>query len=94
MCGHGGERMVTVGVLNAKGEEELTSFLVDGFEPLPNTVNQFHGCHWHRHTCLKNRTKRQELRYEDICRIDQLIKNDGWTTAYSLGSAWECGKPI
>ena len=35
-------------------------FLVDEYEPEINTVYQFHGCHWHGHTCLKNRTKRQE----------------------------------
>ena len=45
MCGHGGERMVTVWVLNDKGEKEPVSLLVDGYEPETNTVYQFHGCH-------------------------------------------------
>ena len=31
MCGHGGERMVTVWVLNDKGKKEPLSFLVDGY---------------------------------------------------------------
>ena len=61
MYGHGGERMAAVGVLNAKGEKEPTSFLVDRYEPETSTVHQFHGRHWHGHTCLKNRTKRPEL---------------------------------
>ena len=50
MCGHGGERMVTVWVLNDKDEKEPAYFLVDGFEPESNIVYQFHGCHWHGHT--------------------------------------------
>ena len=49
--------MVTVWVLNDKGKKEPASFLVDGYEPETNTVYQFHGCHWHGLTCLKNRTK-------------------------------------
>ena len=43
MCGHGGERMVTVWVLNDKGEKEAPFSLVDGYEPETNTVCQFHG---------------------------------------------------
>ena len=58
MCGHGGERMMTVWVLNDKDENE--SFLVDRYEPETNIEYQFHGCHWHGHTCLNNRTKRQQ----------------------------------
>ena len=94
MCGHGGERMVTVWVLNDKGEKEPASFLVDGYEPETNTVYQFHGCHWHEHTYLKNRTKRQQKRYEDTCQIDWLIKNNGWDTKYNLVSTWECEELI
>ena len=45
MCGHGGERMVTVWILNCKREKEPAHFLVDGYEPETNTVCQFHGCH-------------------------------------------------
>ena len=45
MCGHVGERMVTVWALNVKGEKEPAYFLVDGYEPETNTVYQFHGCH-------------------------------------------------
>ena len=45
MCGHGGERMVTVWVLNDKGEKEPVFFLVDRYEPKTNTIYQFHGCH-------------------------------------------------
>ena len=36
MCGHGGERMVTVWVLNDK---EPAPFLVDGYEPETNHIN-------------------------------------------------------
>ena len=50
--------MVTVWVVNDKGKKEPVSFLVDGYEPKTNTVYQFHGCHWHGHICLKNRTRR------------------------------------
>ena len=52
------------------GKKEPVSFLVDGYEPETNTVYQFHGCHWHGHTCLKNRTKRQK----DTCQINCLTK--------------------
>ena len=51
MCGHGGERMVKAWVLNDKGKKEPAFFLVDGYDPETNTVYQFHGCHWHGHTC-------------------------------------------
>ena len=94
MCGHGGERIVTVWVLNDKDEKEPAHFLVDGYEPETNTVYQFHGCHWHEHTRLKDRTKRQQKRYEDTCQIDWLIKNNGWDTKYNLVSTWECEEPI
>ena len=56
MCGHGGEPMVKVWVLNDKSKKEPVTSLVDGCEPETNTVYQFQGCHWHGHTCLKNRT--------------------------------------
>ena len=58
MYGHDGDRMVTIWVLNDKGKKEPVTFLVDGYEPEINTVYQFHGCHWHGHTSLKNHTKR------------------------------------
>ena len=86
--------MVTVWVLNGKGKNELVSFLVDGFEPETNTVYQFHGCHWHGHTCLKDHTRRQQKRYKDTCQMDRLIKNNGWGTKYDLVSTWECKETI
>ena len=91
---HGGERRLTVWVLNDKGEKEPASFLVDGYEPETNTVYQFHGCHWHGHIWLKNRRKRQQKRYEDMCHVDWLIENSGWDTKYNLVSTWECEEPI
>ena len=90
MCGHGGKRMVKVWILNEKNRKEPVTFLADGYEPETNTVYQFRGCHWHGHTCLKNRTKRQQNRYKDTCQIDWLIKNNGWDTKYNLVSTWEC----
>ena len=86
--------MVKVWVLNDKGEKEPVTFLVDGNGPETNTVYQFHGCHWHGHTCLKNRTKRQQKRYKDTYQIDWLIKNNGWDTKYNLVSTWECEESI
>ena len=65
--------MVKVWVLKDEGKKEPLSFLVDGYEPETNTLYQFHGCHWHGHTCLKNRTRRQQKRYKDTCRIAGLI---------------------
>ena len=70
MCGYGGERMVKVWVLNYKNEKEPAYFLVDRYEPETNTAYQFHGCHWHGHTCLKKSTKRQQERYKDTCQIN------------------------
>ena len=84
--------MVMVWLLKAK--KEPASFLIDGYYPGTNTVYQFHGCHGHGHTCLKDRTRRQQKRYKDTCQIDRLIKNNGWDTKYSLVSTWECEKPI
>ena len=41
MCGHGGERQVTVWHLNSKGEKAYTTDPVDGYEPETRTVYQF-----------------------------------------------------
>ena len=43
MCGHGGERQVTVWYLNDKGKRDYTSCSVDGYELETRTVYQFHG---------------------------------------------------
>ena len=69
-------------------------FLIDGYEPDTNTVYQFHGCHWYGHTCLKDRTKRQQNRYNDTCQIDWLVKNNGWDINYSFVSTRECEEPM
>ena len=74
MCGYGGERMVKAWVLNDKGKKEPVSFLVDGYEPKTNTVYQFHGCHWHELTYLKDLARRQQKSYKDTCQIDRLGK--------------------
>ena len=68
--------------------------MVDVDESETNTLYQFHGCHWHGHTCLKNRRKIQQKRYKDKCQIDQLIKNNGWDTKYKLVSTWEFEEPM
>ena len=94
MFGYGGERMVTAWVFNEKDEKEPAHLLVDGYEPETDTIYQFHGCQWHGHTCLKDRTKRQKMRYEDTCQIDWLIKNNGWDITYNLASTWKCEEPI
>ena len=85
--------MMTVWVLNDKNKKEPASFFVDGYEPETNTVYQFHGCHWHGHTRLKNRTKRQQKRYEDTRQIDWFIENNGWDTRYNLVSTWGYEEP-
>ena len=40
MCGHGGELMVKVCVLDDKGKKTPVIFLVNGYEPVTNTVYQ------------------------------------------------------
>ena len=49
---------------------------------------------WHGHTCLKDRTRRQQKRYKDTCQINWLVKNNGWDTKYSLVSTWQCEEAI
>ena len=78
----------------AKAKKTPVPFSVNGYEPEANTEYQFHRCDWHGHTCLKNRTKRQQKRYRDTCQIDRLIKKYGWVKKYYLVSAWECKEPI
>ena len=94
MCGHGGERMVTVWVLNDKGEKAPVSFLVGGYEPETNTMYHVQGCHWHGHTYVKNRTRRQQKRYKDTCKNDWLIENNGRDTKYNPVSTWKCEEQI
>ena len=69
MCGHGGERQVTVWYLNFKGERDYTTYPVDGYEPETRTIYQFPGCKWHGHTCIKDLTKKQRKRYRDTLAI-------------------------
>ena len=76
--------MVKVWVFSDKCEIEPVNVLVDGYEPETNTVYQFHGCHWHGHTSLKNCTKRYQKRHKDTCQIDWLIKINGWDTKDDL----------
>ena len=86
MCGHGGEHMVKVLILNDKAKKEPVCFLVNRYEPETNT--------WDGHTCLKDCTRRQQKRYKDTCQINWLIKNNGWDTKYSLVSTWQCEEAI
>ena len=57
-------------------------FLVDGYEPGSNRVYQFHQCHWHDNTYMRNRTKKQNMKYKDTWQTDRLIV-----------SLWGCEKP-
>ena len=40
-------------VLNDKGKKTPVLSSVDGYELVTNTVYQFHGYHWHGHTCKR-----------------------------------------
>ena len=99
MCGHGGERQVTVWYLNSNGKRDYTTYPVDGYEPETRTVYQFHGCKWHGHNCIKDRTSSQRERYLDTLAIDRLIENNGVDTLthknskFNLVTVWECEKP-
>ena len=100
MCGHGGERQVTVWwFLNSNGKRDYTTFPVDGYEPETRTVYQFHGCKWHGHTCIKDRTSSQRERYLDTLAVDRLIETNGVDTLthkdskFNLVRVWECEKP-
>ena len=55
---------------------------------------QFQGCHWHGHTYVKNRTRRQQKRYKDTCKNDWLIENNGRDAKYNPVSTWKCEEPI
>lgn len=89
MCGHGGERQVMVMIKDDEGEEKPHFYVVDGYEPETNTVYQYHGCKWHGHTCLGNRTNRQKKSYYSTKARDYHIVNNG----YNLVKVWECEKP-
>ena len=84
MCGHGGERQVMVLYLNSKGKKDYTTYPADGYESETRTVYQFHGCKWHGHACIKDRTKKQRKRYRDTLAIDRLIENNGVDTLLLL----------
>ena len=75
MCGHSGERQVTVWYLNSKGEKDYTTYPVDGYEPETRTVYQFHGCKWRGHTCIKDQTKKQRKRCRDTLAINRLSQS-------------------
>ena len=98
MCGHGGERDVTVWYLNSNGKRDYATYPVDGYEPETRRVYQFHGCKWHGHTCIKDRTEKQRERYLDTFTIDGLIENNGVDTLthkiskFNLVRVWECEK--
>ena len=76
-----------------KGKKNRHPFwLMDMSLKLTRYIN-FMDVLWHRHTCLKIRTKRQQKRYRDTCQIDWLIENNGWDTKYNLASACKCEEP-
>ena len=77
LCGHGGERCVK------DGEKEL--FLVDGYEPVTNTVYEYYGCKWHGCPCSSD----DKIKYNETMRKEHVIKSLG----YNLVSVWECEKP-
>ena len=89
LCGHGGERQVTVLIENDKGELTPHCYSVDGYEPETNTVYQYHGCYWHGHTCQKDGTEKQLARYVDTICLDKHIERNN----YNLVVAWECENP-
>ena len=89
LCGHGGERQVTVLIENDKGELKPHPYSVDGYEPETNTVYQYHGCYWHGCTCQKDRTKKQFARYVDTICLDKHIERNN----YNLVVVWECENP-
>ena len=62
--------------------------------PIQQSQIQFCKCHWYGHTCIKNLTNRQKLRYKDTCQINWLGANRGWDTWYNIASRWRCEKPI
>ena len=72
MCKHGGERMVTVWVLNDKGKKMPVSFLVDGYEP--ETMYQFHRCNWHGYKCFKDRQEDNKRDIRIRVRLIGLLK--------------------
>ena len=74
MCKHGGERMVTVWVLNDKGKKEPVSFLVDGYETETNTVYQFHRSNWHGYKCFKDRQEDNKRDIRIRVRLIGLLK--------------------
>ena len=98
MCGHGGERQVMVWYLNSNGKRDYRTYPVDGYEPETRTVYQFHGCKWHGHNCIKDRTSSQRERYLDTLTIDRLIENNGVDTLthknskFNLVRVRECEK--
>ena len=78
LCGHGGERCLK---LRIDGKQK--EVLIDGFEPLSETVYQFYGCYWHGCECVRD--KRDLNRFKETMEIEELIKKAG----YNLVSAWE-----
>lgn len=59
-------------------------FLVYSYDPDTNTECQFHGCHWHEHTCNENCIDRQNMRYKDTCQVDSSTSINGWDKKYNL----------
>ena len=93
MCGHGGERMVKVWVLNYKGKKTSVTFLVDEYEPETNTEYQFMSLAW-AYMFKESYKKTTKVIYKDLCQIDRLIKNNGWDRKNNLVSTWKCEEPI
>ena len=87
MCGHGGERNVTIMIKDDEGKEKPYFYPVDGYEPETNTVYQYHGCEWHGHTCLENRTNRQKKRYYSTKALDSHIVNNGYNWSARAAAA-------
>ena len=83
LCGHGGERVIR----DSNGKEQ---YKVDGYEPITETVYQYHGCKWHGCPCQENRSNTENSRYTATKSMEDWIKKRG----YNVVSVWECEKPL
>ena len=82
---------------NNEGEQRISNFLVDGFQPSTRTVYEFNGCLWHG--CLRchphpNRDKHSKLHpdrtLQEMYEATQLKRQRLESKGYTVVTKWEC----
>lgn len=67
--------------LNVEREKKVGQYRVDGYDPITNTVYEFHGCYYHGCSCdaRHHESEKDQKRYQRTVKRTQYIRDKGFT---------------